>query len=128
MGNDPLAETTSVWGEGEESDGAGNSVRFRKPQSTTSTSDPGNLTNENSGNLPKESNDPLKNYQAFNQVNEFQRGITEGTYSVTRTWQVANMFGFGTPAWDILLGTFEEKNEIQNLPLGCIPIQLVSFL
>ena len=98
MGNDPLAETTSVWGEGEESDGAGNSVRFRKPQSTTSTSDPGNLTNENSGNLPKESNDPLKNYQAFNQVNEFQRGITEGTYSVTRTWQVANMFGFGTPA------------------------------
>ena len=103
MGNDPLAESTSVWGEGEDSTGEGNSVRFRKPSSPTVSNDPGNLTNENSSNLPEEginyaTGESSSNFKAFNQVNEFQRGVTEGTYSVQRTWQVANMFGLATPA------------------------------
>lgn len=103
MGNDPLADSTTVWGEGENTDGQGNSLRFRKPKTVTPESDPGNLTNENSGNLPNENRtyetgEKSENFKAFNQVNEFQRGITEGTYSVTRTWQIANMFGFNTPA------------------------------
>ncbi len=103
MGNDPLAASTTAWGEGENSTGDGNSIRFRKPSSPTSSSDPGNLTNENSGNLPNENRtyataEKAENFKAFNQVNEFQRGVTEGTYSVQRTWQIANMFGFATPA------------------------------
>lgn len=105
MGNDPLGDYTTVWGEGEGSDGKGNSVRFRKPKTVVSSpnNDPGNLTNQNSGNLPPEdrvykTGEKSENFKAFNQVNEFQRGITEGTYSVTRTWQIANMFGFNTPA------------------------------
>ena len=103
MGNDPLAESTTVWGEGETLTGDGNSVRFRKPLTVNPKSDPGNTTSENSGNLPweghtYETGDTASNYKAFNQVNEFQRGVTDGTYSVTRTWQIANMFGFQTPA------------------------------
>ena len=103
MGNDPLAESTTVWGEGDTSTGDGNSVRFRKPSTVNPKSDPGNTTFENSGNLPWEgytygTGDQASNYKAFNQVNEFQRGVTDGTYSVTRTWQIANMFGFETPA------------------------------
>lgn len=36
-------------------------------------------------------------------------------------------FGFGTPAWDIILGTFDGDDNIQILPFGYIPIQLISF-
>ncbi len=107
MGNDPLDNTTTVWGEGEGTDGQGNSLRFRKPETITSApinNDPGDkILGENSSNLPKEAytyktSEKASNFKAFNQVNQFQRGVTEGTYSVTRTWQIANMFGFKTPA------------------------------
>lgn len=97
MGNDPLADSTTAWGEGETTDGAGNPIRFRDPTG----SDFGDSSN--SSNLPPVSHDygdgnTGANFKAFNQVNEFKRGVTEGTYSVTRTWQIANMFGFNTPA------------------------------
>jgi len=103
IGNDPLASENTSWGEGEDLTGQGNSIRFREPTVASSATDPGNLLTQNSSNLPPEDKvyataDLASNFKAFNQVNEFQRGITDGTYSVTRTWQVANLDGFETPA------------------------------